>query len=302
MSDLHIVTVATHPEFYFKYLIESCKKNGKELDVLGFGEKWKGFTWRFTLMLEYLKKLDKNDIVCFIDGYDVICTRNLNELKDEFIKIKNETDCKIIVGHDKIITDTIFYHLYYLKTINKFDQCKNIDINAGTYIGYVIDLIDILEKIYNLNPNDAADDQILLTKYCNMCNNNDIFIDIDNKIFLTLDKPFAEIDNLIEINNNEIIYNNNKPFFLHGPGETYLNNVIKLLGYDLNDNKIKNSMINKSIRRTLFEWKNNKNIQIFFIIIVLITAIYFWKLTYKIDSFLEYVKKLDLMHHQQQLN
>jgi hypothetical protein len=108
-----------------------------------------------------------------------------------------------------------------------------------------------------------------------MCNNNDIFIDIDNKIFLTLDKPFAEIDNLLEIDNNQIIYNNNKPFFLHTPGETYLDNVIRLLGYNLNDSKIKYSLINKTVKRTLFEWKNNKIIQIFFIIVVLITVIYF---------------------------
>jgi hypothetical protein len=275
MSNLHIVTVATSSEYYFPYLIESCKKNGKDLTVLGYGEKWKGFTWRFRLMLEYLKKLDKNDIVCFIDGYDVICTRNLNDLKDEFLKIKTNTNCKIIVGHDKIIKDTLFNYYNYITAVNNFGLCKNISINAGTYIGYVYDLIETLEKIYNLDPTDSADDQKLLIKYCNMCNNNDIFIDTDSKLFLTLAKPFAEIDYLLVIDNNQVIYNNNKPFFIHGPGGTYLNNVIKLLGYDLNDNKIKNSMINKAIKRTLFEWKNNKNIQIFFIIIVLITVIYF---------------------------
>lgn len=31
MNKLYIVTVATHPDFYFPYLVESCKKNGKEL-------------------------------------------------------------------------------------------------------------------------------------------------------------------------------------------------------------------------------------------------------------------------------
>jgi hypothetical protein len=275
MSVLHIVTVATSSEYYFPYLIESCKRNGKELAVLGYGEKWKGFVWKFSLMLEYLKKLDKNDIVCFIDGYDVICTRNLNDLKDEFLKIKSNTNCKIIVGHDKIIKDTLFHYFNYITNINNFGLCNNISINTGTYIGYVDDLIDILEKIYNLDPTYSADDQKLLIKYCNIINNNDIFIDIDNKIFLTLNKPFAEIDNLIEINNNEIIYNNNKPFFLHGPGQTYLDNIIKLLGYDLNHNKIKNAMIDKTIKRALFEWKNNKMIQIFFVIIVLIIIIYF---------------------------
>jgi predicted phosphohydrolase len=97
---MHIITVATNNEFYFPYLKESCLKNGKELTVLGFGEKWQGFNWKFAKMIEHLKKLKSKDIVCFVDGYDVICTRNLNELQNKFIKIKNETGCKIIVGYD----------------------------------------------------------------------------------------------------------------------------------------------------------------------------------------------------------
>jgi uncharacterized LabA/DUF88 family protein len=80
MSNLHLVTVATHKDGYFDYLVESCKRNGKDVKVLGYEEKWQGFNWRFTLILDYLKKLNKNDIVCVIDGYDVLCTRNLNEL------------------------------------------------------------------------------------------------------------------------------------------------------------------------------------------------------------------------------
>jgi hypothetical protein len=273
MENLHIVTVATDSEYYFPYLVESCKRNGKELTVLGYGEKWKGFTWRFRLMLDYLKELSDYDIVCFIDGYDVICIRNLNELIDEFIKIKNETNCKIIVGHDKIIKDTIYHYYNYLNNLNNFGQCKNISINAGTYIGYVIDLLEILQNIYNLNPNDTADDQILLIKYCNISNNNDISIDTDNKLFLTLDKPNAEIDYLIQVNNNEIIYNNNKPFFIHAPGETYLDNTIRLLGYDLN-NSINNSLRSKSLKKYIFEIKNNK-IKFFLKFIFVILIIYF---------------------------
>ena len=108
MDDLHIVTVATESKFYLPYLVESCKKNGKELEILGFGEKWQGFTWRFKLMIDYLENININDIVCFIDGYDVICTRNLNELKENFIKLKNETNSKIIVGYDQIDKNNIF--------------------------------------------------------------------------------------------------------------------------------------------------------------------------------------------------
>ena len=109
----HIITIATNSELYFPYLVDSCKKNGIPLTVLGYGEKWTGFTFRFDKMIQYLKKLDPNDIVCFIDGYDVICVRNLHEMTDVFLQLKkknNETHC--------------FYYIFTPKCINKYFCAK----------------------------------------------------------------------------------------------------------------------------------------------------------------------------------
>ena len=282
MNHLHIVTVATDSEYYFPYLVESCKRNNKELTVLGYGEKWKGFNWKYRLMIEYLKGLNHYDIVCFIDGYDVICTRDLNELENEFIKIKNKTNSKIIVGNEKIIKGTFFYYLSNILFNIYFGKCKDLNINTGTYIGYVIDLLEILQNIYNLNPNDTADDQKLLIKYCNM-HNNDIFIDTDNKLFLTFGKPYSEIDYLIQVNNNGIIYNNNKPFFIHAPGQTYLDNTIRLLGYNLNNNNIKKKMIERNVKKIVFIIKDN----LIVILIVLFIVLFIFYYTIKF-----YKKKL----------
>jgi hypothetical protein len=263
MNNIHIVTVATHSDYYFPYLVKSCKKNNKELEVLGFDQRWKGFNWKFRLMIDYLKELKKNDIVCFVDGYDVICTRNLNELKEEFIKLRNDNNCKIIVGHDKIKKNFMSYfnNLY-------FGKCNDIKINTGTYIGYVYDLKIIIQKMYDLEPYNIADDQILMTKYCNLFK-GDIYIDVDNKLFLTIARPFSEIDNLLTIRNNEIIYNKNKPFFLHAPGQTYLDNTIKLLGYKLNNDDIKYLMVSKAINRFIFLIIHNKYFYLILIIIYL---------------------------------
>jgi hypothetical protein len=274
MEDLYIVTVVTKTNYYFPYLVESCEKNGKKLTILGYNEKWEGFTWRFKLLINFLKKLKSTDIVCFIDGYDVICTRNLNDLKNEFIKLKNETNCKIIIGHDKIINTGIYY-MNYIWYNFYFGKCKNNNLNAGTYIGYVKDLIDILSYIYTeINENNKLDDQQLLTTYCN--SNNDIYIDIYNKLFLSITKPFSEIDNYLQVKNNEIIYNNNIPFFIHCPGNTYLENTLKLLNYNVPNNNIQKTM-KKRLYDTLYMYiKNNsfiKSFILFFLIIITIKYI-----------------------------
>lgn len=219
---MHIVTVITHSENYFPYLVESCKRNGSELIILGYGEKWLGFNWKYKKIIEYLNTLPKNDIVCCIDGYDVICTRNLNELESEFIALKEKTKCKIVVGHDK--------HFFLNKIASiYFGKCKKKSLNAGTYIGYAGDMLEIIEKIYNLNPKNDADDQILMTKYCNLT--NEFYIDDDNKLFLTILYSLYDLDKVVSYQNNKLSYQSNFPFFIHAPGYGILDTIIEKLHY-----------------------------------------------------------------------
>jgi len=278
MNDLHIVTVVTESKYYFPYLVESCKKYGKKLTVLGYGEKWLGFTWRFKLMLDYLENLPKNDIVCFIDGYDVICLRDLTELKEEFIKIRNQTNCKIIVGHDKIDRSTLYYNFNYYFNYYYFGPCyKNVFINAGTYIGYVDDLLYILKKLYNETVENFDDDQVLLIQYCKK-NTNELYIDIDNKLFLTINKIKSEIDDIVEIQNNQVFYNNNRPFFIHGPGRTLLTNILRKLNYNIikleEQEKTPEANIKSQYKRLV---SKNFYLHITLLIIIIAIIIYYFR-------------------------
>ena len=271
MSKLHIVTVATSSEYYFNNLVESCRKNGRELTVLGYGEKWQGFSWRFILMIEYLKKIDKNDIVCFIDGYDVLCTRNLNELLNEFNKLKEKYKCKIIIGEQKIINKNNIKELF-LNTIFKtyYGICNNLSLNAGTYIGSSNDLLFALYQIYNLLPYNSSDDQILFTKYCQL-HSKDIHIDSDNELFLVISDPYNNVDKYIKFENNKVLYNNKNPFFVHGAGETYLDNIIINLGYNYDyNNRVCDKLAKNFYKKIYFRIKNYTTYTKIFILLLLL--------------------------------
>ena len=224
----HIITIATNSELYFPYLVDSCKKNGIPLTVLGYGEKWTGFTFRFDKMIQYLKKLDPNDVVCFIDGYDVICVRDLREMTDVFLQLKKKNNCKIVISENKIIINNLFNLYNYINVKKSFDKCKNKLINAGSYIGQVKDILYILEQVYT--GDNTLDDQKILVKYCKT-NPNDFYIDLKNELFLTIDRPFDSIHPYLTVKNNKIYYNNNRPFFIHGNGHTYLDSTLDLVGY-----------------------------------------------------------------------
>lgn len=249
MDNIHIVTVATEDKLYYKYLKESCKKFGKDIDTLGLNKKWEGYAWKFNLTKKYLEDLNPTDIVVFVDGYDVVCVNNLNNLEKEFNKIKNREKCKIIVGHDKVIpiSGKIFQYLH-------FDKCKDAYLNSGSYIGTAGDLLEILRKMYEMNSDFKADDQNLMTKYCNL-NNKDIYIDNNNEIFCVLANPFDEISDEFNISNGKLYYKDgSSPFFIHGPASTYLDGIIKKIGVKHTDeDNIKNELANVFYKKKLFD-------------------------------------------------
>lgn len=176
---IFIVTVATEKKFYMPYLEESIKKNNGNLIILGLGQKWQGFNWRNKLMLDFLKTIDPDDIVCFVDGYDVICVRDLREITDVFLQLKKKNNCKIVVAENKIIMNNLFNIYNFIKVKIIFDKCINKLINSGTYIGHVKDVLYVLKQVYT--GDNTLDDQKILVKYCKS-NPNDIYIDLKKRI------------------------------------------------------------------------------------------------------------------------
>lgn len=227
-----------------------CKK-WHRINTLGYGEKWQGFAWRLELILNFLKNINPHDIVCFVDGYDVICIRKLEELVNIFKNITLREKCKIVISKDACnLSDSEKIGLNII-----FGKCKNTNLNAGTYIGYAYNLQDILSNAYKQVNDPSADDQILLTKYCNT-RPEDFYIDINNEVFAVIGKSFQQIDDLFIVDNNKIIYNNSQPFFVHAPGSTFLDNLLIKIRYtDSNDmNLIKiNNDIKKDSYKKMFD-------------------------------------------------
>jgi hypothetical protein len=270
-KNVEIITVSTDDKFYYPYLVESCKKNKGKLTTLGMGEEWRGYNWKFRKMIDYLNTLNDDIIVCFVDGYDVISCRDLTELAYEFIKLKNKYKCKIVAGCDDygFTGKKIVAHI-------SFGKCDNHYLNTGTYIGYVKDLKDIISKIYQLNPSDSADDQVLMIQYYNE-NPGEIYIDSECKLFLTLMYPLMNID--INVDSNKVYTSDYKsmPFFIHAPGNGFLNNIIIKLGYGNPDIEIKKKMTYEIILKIYYHIKRvfmeNKYIFLSMVVILVIIIV-----------------------------
>ena len=234
MKKIYVVTIATDVKGYLNVLKESCDINGFKFIHLGYKEKWGGFIWKFYKFNCFLNSSNFNDddIIVFVDGYDTICINNSEILLKKFL----EYDTNILISQNE---DVNFLTNYINK--NVFKDCKGLYLNTGMYMGYykyLKELMNILNDFTNFE-DTSLDDQIELTRLCNSSNpfyNNNVKIDIHNKIFLNITSITGNFDiyinNVIIVENNKIYLKNGCDFvFISGPNNTSLVGVIDLYNF-----------------------------------------------------------------------
>ena len=237
-----ICTYATHSDGYYPILVKQCEKLKLKLVTLGMGEKWEGFTQKYTDIYKYLISLSDTEIVLFTDGYDSIPVCNEETILKKYNKVKGNKHIVYCIEKRKGIT---YYTSYYA-----FGKCNNNFINSGSYIGRVKELKILINNfLKQIKYKKKLDDQVALTKFCNTDNifNDLVNLDKNNEIFYNI--QYENILNYfifkyttylnIKIENNKIITNNNSyPCIFLGTGGVDLNILIKHLGYDFKNERL----------------------------------------------------------------
>ncbi len=192
MSKLHIITVATHDDGYFPVLVKQMKDAHIHYHILGYGQKWKGWTWRTQLILNYLKNHNPDDIVMVIDGYDVLVVGN----EKDIIRKYNEFNTDIVFGiHLSLSQDfSIFVKYITHPIIRSYFKTNNEHMmNGGSFMGKAKTLIIIYEKMIKYcMETGTTDDQIALNNIS--LNGINYKLDVYSKIFWMWD-----IDSVYEI-------------------------------------------------------------------------------------------------------
>lgn len=290
MEKIHLITIATHNEGYYNALKKSAKMNNYNLITLGWGKKWEGFIMKYKLLIEILNIFDDNDIIILIDAYDVIVTDNKSIVIEKFKKFNRP----ILLSKDGYTGNSIFNYIHD----KIFEEYNNYHICAGLMMGYVWALRKLiflmcgeeLEKCKQLN----LDDQILLINTCkkNKLIKDFVAIDKNNDIFYN---TYGNVDNLefnfkitdiFDIKNNKLYLKSTKisPCFIHGPGNTNLNNLCNFYNLPLGKKSTRDYVYRiktyiKPQYLEKFSDEINKFI-IFFTIFVLITIGFYMKDNY----------------------
>tara|TARA_Y100000389_G_scaffold56224_1_gene52131 strand:- start:295 stop:1053 length:759 start_codon:yes stop_codon:yes gene_type:complete len=155
----HIITVATHNRGKLQELINN--KYNVNVKVLGYGQKWTGFTMKYDLVSEYIKDLDDQDIIVFLDGFDSLIMKEPQIAVNKFIK----SGYKLLFSRER---NTFFGIVEQI-----CGNCKDgLMANPGLYIGYVKYLKIFLKDMKKIR---CKDDQVNLNKNCHKYD----FISID---------------------------------------------------------------------------------------------------------------------------
>jgi uncharacterized membrane protein len=234
-----VVTVATDSVAYFPNLVEQCDRLGLELRVLGFGQKWKGFQWRFQLMREFLSGLAADEVVVFVDGYDVLPLRGPKAIMDAFLEA--QTPVLLSVEHRVNFLNWWLYR----KT---FGNCRGLQLNAGMYMGYAHALLKLYDEICTTT--DCAvldqDDQTLLSGLCRTSVDTpgsffatQVKFDINSTVFMNLSSAnWSSIEwrgnklFMVDDVSNRLVQRQTRrePCFLHGPGNIDMAFATRLYG------------------------------------------------------------------------
>jgi len=237
---MKFITVATEIKGYLPVLQESFIKHDLKLEILGLNEKWTGFGFKYLKMIEFLKKQNPDEIVVFMDAYDVIF---LN--KDKLLERFRSYNKQILLSCEPL-PKTLLHKYLYTKVFPscQLDTKDKIHINSGLYMGYAKYLLIMLQKLSskaNLH-SSKTDDQVILNEFCNYKNKffcDYIAIDVERKVFYNIfpDSLFTQKTSKKLINNKFVNHNLQEVNFLHGPGNTNLDFVVQK--YNLNStNKI----------------------------------------------------------------
>jgi hypothetical protein len=231
---MKFVVVATHSERYFPDLEESVKQYNHEMVKLGWGEKWRGFGWKLTLLRDYLRSISPDEIICFIDGYDVIILQPADVIERNFKRlVKEDAKNKILISSETSTQDTLNTVLTGLWTNVWSYKCKGSLINAGTYMGYASAILGVLDDICSTYECiDSADDQILIQRFCQK-NHDRFIIDTRSEVFLvqpSITGPLTMKNSGLFVENGVLKYGDATPGILHAAGYTDIDDILEALG------------------------------------------------------------------------
>jgi hypothetical protein len=203
---LRICTVATQQTKGLNQLLDSADRYGLSIEILGMGIPFLGNSHKFMLVQDYIENLDEDDVVLFVDAYDVLFFADEDKILQTFL----DFDKPFIISVERYCWPYPELEPLFPRGPTSFRY-----INSGSYMGYVYQIKDIMNDI---RPGPYQDDQGLITKH--YFQNPDMYtFDVYGELFMPLagviiqEFEFNYFDKTVTMGETGV-----KPCMIHGNG------------------------------------------------------------------------------------
>lgn len=202
----HICTIASDKTQGLKQLLISCKVHGITLDILGMGLPYRGNGQKLNYMKEYIKAMPDNDIVLYVDAYDILFLTDKKTILKKFLKMKSS----FVISAERNCFP-------FRGLANKYPESPTPFryINSGSFMGYVKSMKKILGEIA---VNEKISDQGQLTLHY-FDHQNEYTLDYRCELFMPL--VGVHINELLIDRKRGEIYSlstRSRPCIVHGNG------------------------------------------------------------------------------------
>ena len=215
---LHVFTFYTDENrlIYLKHTQLNHYLNIKYL----YNSSWNGYTDKILYMIDTIKNIPDDDVVCFIDAYDVLINSTAYDILEKF----KSYNCRLLLGAE--------LNCFPSDYVSQMDQAASIlnmntpnkYINSGGYIGYKKNVQALLTW---KSPQDIAnicsyggDQTYFIQYYLDNYMKESILLDCKSKIFQNMHLiSWKEVDFRGGRIYNNIL--NTYPSFVHFNGGTW---------------------------------------------------------------------------------
>lgn len=215
---MRLVTVATESQDMFPLLKKASARLGYDLVVLGWGQTWRGFAWRWSLLKDYLHTLPPDELVVWCDAYDVLPVAPPAEVKARYQRLGAPM---VMSVEDPEVSPAEIY----LRRRMFGKPCRdNVFINGGLYMGTAGVLLEMVRVLQDeVGMRDTDDDQRLMNSLCRTGFMQHVAFDHRSTIFFNAGSfmPWQKtwpgpVDTC----------------FLHFPGHSYYKAAVEFHGYE----------------------------------------------------------------------
>ena len=168
-------------------MLESALRSDIDLNVLGWGQKWKGLSQKIVAAYTFASSLPPNDVILFTDAFDsTFVSGNVEKIKNEFVSMDADVAFAAECGcWPHIVINATICHDHrvgYPKS-----PTSQRYLNSGSWIGYAGKAKEMLATVIQMAGThlDNANDQELLANLF-LSRRMDIKLDVYSRIFQSM--------------------------------------------------------------------------------------------------------------------